>query len=83
MAWVQSFRISCKYPGSMMYVEINDRKYELGRNATVKDALQLLKINEESLAVAVNYTVVPKRAWPDYALAEGDVVMLVAATQGG
>lgn len=66
-----------------MQVVINDRKYELAEKATVADALQLLRMAGDGLAVAVNYRVIPKQEWQAHSLAEGDVVMLVAATQGG
>jgi sulfur carrier protein len=35
------------------------------------------------MAVAVNATVVPRTAWVDEELADGDVVEIVSATQGG
>ena len=66
-----------------MHVVINDQEYALAEEATVKDALQLLNMTEEGLAVAVNYAVVPKNNWPVHVLSDGDVVMLVMATQGG
>ncbi|GAA3681618.1 sulfur carrier protein ThiS [Nocardioides ginsengisoli] len=37
----------------------------------------------DGVAVAVNGEVVPRSAWPDRLLADGDVVELVTAVQGG
>lgn len=66
-----------------MQVVINEQKYELAEKATVADALHLLQVAEDGLAVAVNYRVIPKLEWQAHPLAEGDVLMLVTATQGG
>jgi sulfur carrier protein len=35
------------------------------------------------LAVAVNEEVVPRAGWPDRALADGDRVLIIQASQGG
>jgi sulfur carrier protein len=37
----------------------------------------------QGVAAAVNGEVVPRRAWPDTSLADGSVVEVVTAVQGG
>lgn len=66
-----------------MQVVINEQKYQLAEKTTVAEALNQLKMVEHGLAVAVNYTVIPRQDWPEHVLVDGDVVMLVTATQGG
>ncbi|WP_412541525.1 sulfur carrier protein ThiS [Longispora sp. K20-0274] len=39
--------------------------------------------DRRGVAVAVNGTVVPRSTWPATALADGDVVELLTAVQGG
>jgi sulfur carrier protein len=45
--------------------------------------LDRLGARPEGVAVAVNGEVVPRSAWPDRLLVDGDVVEVVTAVQGG
>lgn len=53
--------------------------------ATVADLLErrLGDARPHGVAVAVNEEVVPRGAWASYRLADGDVVEVVTAVQGG
>ena len=53
--------------------------------ATVADllALRLDDRRPRGVAVAVNEEVVPRADWPRWPLADGDVVEVVTAVQGG
>ena len=51
---------------------------------TMLDALVTALVpSARGVAAAVNGEVVPRRAWPDTALADGAVVEIVTAVQGG
>ncbi|WGY03080.1 sulfur carrier protein ThiS [Nocardioides sp. QY071] len=53
--------------------------------ATVADLLErrLGDARPHGVAVAVNEEVVPRGEWPSWRLADGDVVEVVTAVQGG
>ncbi|MDH4036877.1 MAG: sulfur carrier protein ThiS [Candidatus Krumholzibacteria bacterium] len=42
-----------------------------------------IKPDTDGIAVAVNETVVPRRAWQTHTLENGDVVEIIRAVQGG
>jgi sulfur carrier protein len=63
---------------------VNDQPREIGAQVTL---LQLLAdqglAERKGIAAAVNGEVVPRSAWRARALAEGDRVLIIRATQGG
>lgn len=40
-------------------------------------------LTQKGIAVAVNYTVIPKETWKDCKLKENDEIMIITATAGG
>lgn len=38
---------------------------------------------QQGIAIAINDTVIPRRAWPTHRLQEGDRVEVITAMQGG
>ena len=67
-----------------MRIHINDIAYEFPAGATLAELGRELGFAERrGVAVAVNDAVVPRPAWPASALAEGDRVLVIQATQGG
>lgn len=67
-----------------MTITVNDETREL-EDGTCLEALlvELGQASKKGLAVAVNQSVVLAVNWPDCALADGDSVLLIQATQGG
>lgn len=65
-------------------VRINGSEEEIAA-ATIADlmAARTLAPGARGVAVARNGAVVPRRAWADTALADGDVIEIVTAKQGG
>ena len=63
---------------------VNDQPRELAEGATLLGVLDGLGLAErKGVAAAVNGTVVPRAGWPARALAAGDRVLVIRATQGG
>jgi sulfur carrier protein len=62
-----------------MNISYNGEKREVPEGATV----HVIAGGFRGVAVAVNGTVVPAASWPQARLAEGDVVEVVTAHQGG
>lgn len=68
-----------------MRVELNGEPVELGAGARVADALAAAGIEDDArgIAVAVGGEVVPRSAWRERELREGEHVEVVQAVQGG
>ena len=65
-------------------VTVNDEPHTLASPATLADLLRELGMAErKGLAVAVNEWVSPRSEWAAQALAPGDRVLVIQATQGG
>jgi sulfur carrier protein len=65
-------------------IRVNDEPRRLA-GATTLDALvrDLGLTDRKGVAIAVNNSVVPRAAWSTRALADGDHVLVIQATQGG
>ena len=68
-----------------MTVELNGEPVELGTEATVATAVERLGPGGErrGVAVAVDGEVVPRSAWDETSLADGQKIEIVGAIQGG
>jgi sulfur carrier protein len=67
-----------------MTIRVNDKPRSIVEPALLAHLLGDLGVSERrGMAVAVNDTVVPRAAWPSHALADGDRVLVIQATQGG
>ena len=66
-----------------MTLTVNGDPREVPPGATLADLVTQLVRSERGVAAAVDGEVVPRRAWPDTPLADGAVVEVVTAVQGG
>jgi sulfur carrier protein len=68
-----------------MRVLINGEAHELSPGATLAVAVAQLSgaADARGVAAALDGEVVPRREWPDTALADGSVIEFVVAVQGG
>ena len=65
-----------------MKIEVNDEFVDVADGISVADLLATLGIPEKGIAVAVDWTVVPRSDW-HLGLADGAKVKVVTAVQGG
>ncbi|OBB35348.1 MULTISPECIES: sulfur carrier protein ThiS [unclassified Mycobacterium] len=65
-----------------MKVLVNDEAVEVDAATTVSALLERLGFPEKGIAVAVDWSVLPKSEW-DTALSDGARVEVVTAVQGG
>ena len=65
-----------------MKVTVNDVEVEVDEQVTVASLLEQLGFPEKGIAVAVDWTVVPRSDW-HRGLADGAKVKVVTAVQGG
>ena len=66
-----------------MTVTVNGTTRDLPSGVTLADVVGQLAPSPKGVAAAVNGEVVPRRAWPDTPLADGSVIEVVTAVQGG
>jgi len=66
-----------------MTVTVNGEPRDLAPGITLADVVSQVTASVKGVAAAVNGEVVPRRAWPDTALADGAAVEIVTAVQGG
>jgi sulfur carrier protein len=66
-------------------IVLNGEPAEVRAGGTVADAIARLGVEPDArgVAVAVDGEVVPRRAWPTFALGEGARVEVLTAMQGG
>jgi sulfur carrier protein len=66
-----------------MTVIVNGDPRALPAGTTLADLVAALVPSAKGVAAAVDGAVVPRRAWPDTPLADGTVIEVVTAVQGG
>ncbi|MDA2891600.1 sulfur carrier protein ThiS [Mycolicibacterium sp. BiH015] len=65
-----------------MKVIVNDEAVEVDEKTTVSGLLEHLGIPEKGIAVAVDWSVIPRSQW-DTLLTDGAKIEVVTAVQGG
>lgn len=65
-----------------MLVIVNGEDVEIDENATVTTMLDTLGFPDKGIAVALNWSVLPRSEW-DTVLSDGAKVEVVTAVQGG
>ena len=65
-----------------MKVTVNDETVEVAEQTTVAVLLETLGFSQKGIAVAVDWSVLPKSEW-ETALSDGARVEVVTAVQGG
>ncbi|MCQ2195272.1 MAG: sulfur carrier protein ThiS [Paludibacteraceae bacterium] len=66
-----------------MQIEINDNKIECEDGLSLAEVLRQQKVQTAYVAVAVDYTVVPKTEWENVVLHDGSKIIIIKAVQGG
>jgi sulfur carrier protein len=65
-----------------MKVTVNDEAVEIDEETTVAGLLEVMGIPDKGIAVAVDWTVLPRSQW-ELPLPDGAKVEVVTAVQGG
>ena len=66
-----------------MRVKVNGKEMDIKENMTVKELLKELKIEDKTMAAAVNMNVVKKQNWNNFTLKENDKVEFLNFVGGG
>lgn len=66
-----------------MIVFCNGSRQELADTTQIPQLLEILGLNPQGLAVAINDQIIPRTQWPQQLLLDGDRLTLIRAAQGG
>ncbi len=66
-----------------MKIVVNGKEMEIAENQTIMHLLKALKIEDKTMAAAVNMEVVKKENWSKHLLNEGDRVEFLHFVGGG
>ncbi len=67
-----------------MQITVNKKEYDFEEDITIKNILNEFEVSTENgIAVALNYSVVPKSKFGATRLKKGDVLEIIHATSGG
>ncbi len=67
-----------------MTVFVNDQPHIFATDTALVDLLRERGLaDRKGVAIAINDEVVPRSTWPVRALAEGERILVIQATQGG
>ena len=67
----------------MIAIEVNGEAREVAPDCTLSALVDQLELAQQSLALAVNRSVVPRQQWPQRRLRAQDKVDIVRAIGGG
>lgn len=67
----------------MIAIEVNGEPRQVAPDCTLHDLVGQLELAQQSLALAVNRSVVPRQQWPQRRLQAQDKVDIVRAIGGG
>lgn len=66
-----------------MKAKVNNNVVELAEGTTVGDIAVKENLPAAGVAIAINNDIVPRDMWADYAVSEGDDIIIVKAFCGG
>lgn len=66
-----------------MFILLNGKQKEVPDNISVKELVELLKLNEELIAVEVDGNIIRKSEYKNYLLKEGNEVEILTLIGGG
>ena len=66
-----------------MQIFINDKVFECPAGATLPEVLEANNIKTENIAIAVDFSVIPRSDWNKTVLQDGNKIIIIKAVQGG
>ena len=67
----------------MVLVIVNGKQSELDDNTTLKELIELKKLQPEKVVVEYNLNIVPKENWDEIVLKENDKLEILSFVGGG
>ncbi|MDR1417523.1 MAG: sulfur carrier protein ThiS [Prevotellaceae bacterium] len=66
-----------------MTILLNDKPYEVAEKTSLAAFVESLGLQQQGVAVAISYEVVPKEQWGETMLSDRMELMLIHAASGG
>ena len=66
-----------------MQVFINDKAFECPAGATLLEVLEGNDIKTDNIAIAIDFSVIPRPDWCATVLQDGSKIIIIKAMQGG
>lgn len=66
-----------------MTILLNDQPYEVETDTTLATFIKSIGLKPQGIAIAINYTVIPKAEWAETLLTDRMELMLIHAVSGG
>lgn len=66
-----------------MQVFINDKVFECPAGSTLAAVMEANNLKTENIAVAVDFSVIPRPQWGKTVLQDGSKIIIIKAVQGG
>ncbi|WP_065220329.1 MULTISPECIES: sulfur carrier protein ThiS [Butyricimonas] len=66
-----------------MQIFINDKSFECPAGATLPEVLEANGIKTDNIAIAVDFSVIPRPEWNHTVLQDGSKIIIIKAVQGG
>ena len=66
-----------------MQIFVNDKVLECPTGTTLPEVLEANGIKTDNIAIAVDFSVIPRSEWHQTVLQDGSKIILIKAVQGG
>ena len=67
----------------MITIKVNQEDHQVLENITLQEFIELLKIQTNGIAIAINSTVIKRSDWSLKLLQNNDDILIIKSTQGG
>ncbi|MDO6744834.1 sulfur carrier protein ThiS [Tenacibaculum soleae] len=67
----------------MITIKVNQEDHQISENLTLQALVELLKIQTNGIAIAINSSVIKRTDWSLKLLQNNDDVLIIKSTQGG
>ncbi|MDR1723320.1 MAG: sulfur carrier protein ThiS [Tannerella sp.] len=66
-----------------MKIFLNDKEYDVEEGADIERFISKIGVTSDGVAIAIDYTVIPRSQWKETILEEGASLMMIRAFSGG
>jgi len=66
-----------------MKIFLNDKEYDVEEGADIEQFISKIGVTSDGVAIAIDYTVIPRSQWKETILEEGVSLMMIRAFSGG
>ena len=67
----------------MINITVNSKTYQVPKETILTDVIQLLSIETNGIAIAINASVIKRNDWNSTQLQDNDTLLIIRSAQGG